>query len=122
MTPNSANDRIFLTHILSCVARIREYTGNNREVFFNSSLVQDASIRNLQILAESTQQLSETLKKTRKDIPWREISGFRNVIAHNYLGVDLNVVWSVIELDLDPLNEAADEMLRTLDFKSQDSL
>ncbi len=64
-------------------------------------------------LAESTQNLSDSLKKTQPNIPWKEISGFRNAIAHGYLGVDLNLIWSVIESDLGPLNDAVEEMLET---------
>jgi uncharacterized protein with HEPN domain len=60
-------------------------------------------IRNLQILAESSQRLSSEIKGTEPQIPWRELSGFRNVIVHGYLGVDLAAFSLVVEQDLPPL-------------------
>ena len=73
-------------------------------------LVQDAVIRNLQTLAESSQRLSTDIKVTEPRIPWRELAGFRNVIVHGYLGIDLGAVWLVVELDLPALSDAVDRM------------
>ena len=79
-----------------------------------SSLVQDAVVRNLQTLAESSQRLSDEIKATEPQIPWRELGGFRNVIVHGYLGLDLEAVWRVIAQDLDPLADAIARMLSRL--------
>lgn len=78
--------------------------------FDASSLVQDAVIRNLQTLTESSQRLSDELKATEPQIPWRELAGFRNVIVHGYLGVDLGAVWLVVEQDLPALDDAVSRM------------
>ncbi len=67
-------------------------------------------IRNLQTLAESSQRLSDELKATEAQIPWRELAGFRNVIVHGYLGVDLGAVWLVVEQDLPALSDALARM------------
>ena len=67
-------------------------------------------IRNLQTLAESSQRLSSEIKGTEPQIPWRELAGFRNVIVHGYLGVDLGAVWLVVEQDLPPLTAAVTRM------------
>lgn len=115
MRPTAASDRLMLAHILDCIQQIQEYTGNNPEAFFNSRIVQDAAVRNLQVLAESTQKLSDPIKATRQDIPWREIAGFRNVLVHGYLSLDLEAVWAVIEHNLEDLAEAAEEMLLIAD-------
>lgn len=64
-----------------CIERIREYTAGDRSRFEDSRLVQDAVIRNLQTLTESSQRLSDELKATEQQVPWRELAGFRNVIA-----------------------------------------
>lgn len=72
--------------------------------------MQDAVIRNLQTLAESSQRLSNHIKGTEPQIPWRELAGFRNVIVHGYLGVDLGAVWLVVEQDLPTLAAAVDRM------------
>lgn len=110
MTPGPQADRVLLAHMRDCLARIHEYTGAQRARFDGSRLVQDAVIRNLQTLAESSQRLSSDIKATEAQIPWRELSGFRNVIVHGYLGVDLEAVWLVVEQDLPALAEALDRM------------
>ena len=106
MTDAPANDLALLDHILACIRRIREYTGSSRSTFLASSMVQDAVIRNLQTLAESTQRISQAAKDAEPTVPWRSIAGFRNVLAHGYLSVDLDVVWSVVAQDLPALEEA----------------
>ena len=110
MTPGVESDLLLLGHIRQCIGRIREYTGGQRTIFYDSQLVQDAVVRNLQTLAESTQRLSAPLKTTEPDVPSSAISGFRNVLAHNYLGIDPEVVWSVVEKDLPELSAAIERM------------
>jgi uncharacterized protein with HEPN domain len=112
--PGPEADRVLLAHMLDCLTRINEYTGHERARFDGSHLVQDAVIRNLQTLAESSQRLSADIKATEAHIPWRELSGFRNVIVHDYLGVDLDAVWLVVVQDLPPLSEALRRMVLRL--------
>ena len=97
-----------------CLDRIHEYANGERARFNASRLVQDAVIRNLQTLAESSQRLSDEIKRTEPQIPWRELSGFRNVIVHGYLGVDLAAAWLVVEQDLPALAEAVNRMAARL--------
>lgn len=115
MNSVALSDQVLLAHIQECIQRIQDYTGGERETFFSSQLVQDAVVRNLQTLAESTQRLSDVLKASEPGIPWRSIVGFRNVLAHGYLGLDQEVVWSVIEQDLPKLTEAVDRMAATFE-------
>jgi uncharacterized protein with HEPN domain len=75
-------------------------------------------IRNLQTLAESSQRLSMEIKSTEPHIPWRELAGFRNVIVHGYLGIDLGAVWLVVEQDLPSLTEAVNRMSTQLGLDS----
>ena len=110
MRSASETDAVLLAHIRQCLGRIEEYTEEGRDTFFESTLVQDAVVRNLQTLAESTQRLSDEIKATRPEVPWLEIAGFRNVVVHEYLAVDLETVWSVVEMDLSPLCEAIEAM------------
>lgn len=110
MTPGPQADRVLLAHMRDCLARIHEYTGAQRARFDGSRLVQDAVLHNLKTLAESSQRLSSDIKATEAQIPWRELSGFRNVIVHGYLGVDLEAVWLVVEQDPPALAEALDRM------------
>lgn len=72
MTPGPDADRVLLAHMRDCLDRIAEYTGGDRSRFDASRLVQDAVIRNPQTLAESSQRLSNELKATEAQIPWRD--------------------------------------------------
>lgn len=114
MNPGPEADRVLLVHMRECLDRILEYTNAERMRFDASRLVQDAVIRNLQTLAESSQRLSSEIKGTEPQIPWRELAGFRNVIVHGYLGVDLGAVWLVVEQDLPSLSEAVNRMATRL--------
>lgn len=105
-------DSVLPAHMLDCLDRIREYTNGERARFDASRLVQDAVVRNLQTLAESSQRLSSEIKATEPQVPWRELSGFRNVIVHGYLGVDLPAVWLVVEQDLPTLTSAIRRMVK----------
>lgn len=89
-------DKVYLEYILYCIDKIQEYSQGGKEEFFSNLMVQDAIIR-----AESTQRLSEELKANMTEVNWRNISGFRNILVHDYLGgIDINTVWDVVENDL----------------------
>ncbi len=113
---NPERDRVYLTHILECIDRIRDYTGRRRDTFMNNSMVQDAVLRRLQTMAESTQQLSDDLKADAPDVDWRALSGFRNVLVHDYLnGIDLERVWDAISNYLSGLESAVKRLSEGLE-------
>ena len=104
------DDALYLRHILECIRRIDEHAAAGRDAFLASHTLQDATLRNLQTLSEATQRLSDAAKANRPEIPWSNIAGFRNVLVHNYLGIDLGLVWTVIERDLPPLKQAVESL------------
>ncbi len=108
------DDRVYLKHILRCVARIEQYTVGGRESFFASPLIQDGVIRNLQTLAESSQRLSEGVKTTQSAVDWKGLAGFRNVLVHDYLGVDLEYVFLAVEQEVPILKRACEASLAAL--------
>ena len=114
MTPDAHSDQVLLEHIRECITRIQDYTAGGRSAFYEALLVQDAVVRNLQVLSESTQRLSDSIEHTEPDIPWRAIRDFRNVLTHGYLQIDTEVVWSVVEKDLPALADAVDRMISVL--------
>jgi len=77
----------------------------------DSSLIQDAIIRNLQVLSESTQRLSDAAKESMSEVDWFKIAGFRNVLVPDYLGIDIERVWNILEKDLPALKKAVQKML-----------
>jgi uncharacterized protein with HEPN domain len=106
------DDKLYLIHINECIHRIEEYLGDGGEVaFMASNLVQDAIIRNLQILSESAIRISDEMQEKHPTMEWFKIRGFRNLLVHDYLGVDLEMVWNIIERDLPKLKAAIGEMI-----------
>jgi uncharacterized protein with HEPN domain len=106
------DDRLYLIHICECIERIELYiAGKDRKEFSVSIFLQDAVIRNLQIMAESTQRLSDEAKERENSIDWFRIAGLRNVLVHDYLGIDIERVWNILEIDLPILKKAVQRMM-----------
>jgi uncharacterized protein with HEPN domain len=108
------DDRLYLIHVRESIARIEEYTGEGREAFFADIRTQDAVLRNLQTLAESTQRLSVDLRAAHPDVDWRGISGLRNILVHDYLGINLVRVWEIVDHDLPLLKRQIEACLTGL--------
>ena len=105
------DDIVYLHHIRECIRRIDENVAGGRDRFMKSHTLQDAVVRNLQTMAESTQRLSDTLKTTRPEIEWHRIAAFRNVLVHDYLGMDMERIWEIIHRDVPVLKQAVLSML-----------
>jgi uncharacterized protein with HEPN domain len=98
------DDRLYIYRIPDCIGRIQRHCHGGAQVFFGSDLVQDAVLRNLQILAESTQRISDGLKVRHPEVDWRGIAGFRNILVHDYLGINLERVWEIVSIHLPVLS------------------
>ncbi|MCH8225172.1 MAG: DUF86 domain-containing protein [Chloroflexi bacterium] len=109
------DDKPYLLHIRECIARILTFTEEGERSFFADVRTQDAVIRNLQVLAESTQRISEYTKTRHPEVPWHEIAGFRNVVVHRYLGIDLQQIWIIVEQNLAGLQGQVEAMLQNLE-------
>jgi len=94
------DDRLYLHHIKEAIEWIEEFTRGGELEFFADRKTQDAVLRNLHTLSESTQHLSNELKEQHPDVDWRTIAALRNVVVHDYLGVDLDRIWDIVEDDL----------------------
>ena len=106
------DDRLYLTHIAECIDRIEEYTVSGRDNFMANRLTQDAVIRNFEIIGEAAKRISGGTLGKVPEIPWRDVAGFRDVLIHDYSGVDYEEVWNIIENDLDNLKEAVKYLLK----------
>jgi len=103
---------VFLRHVLLCVDRIGEYTRDGREAFFADRKTQDAVVRNLEVIGQAVRDLDLTrLSQTTPNVPWTQIAAMRNVLAHQYLGVDLQLVWNVVQNELPGLRIAVAALL-----------
>jgi uncharacterized protein with HEPN domain len=102
----------YALHILDAIGRIRLIRA--RGDLTQDQVLYDAALRNLQTLSEATQQLPDSLKAQHPAVPWREISGFRNILVHNYLGhIDAATVAAVVDNHLDALAHAVSAMLHS---------
>jgi uncharacterized protein with HEPN domain len=102
--------RVYLIHIRDCIQRVKQYTQEGKEVFFNDIKTQDAVLRNIQVMCESVQKLPSDWKDVYPETEWANIAGFRNRLTHEYLSVDLNIVWNVIEKYLPDLEKTIEAM------------
>lgn len=102
--------QVYAQHILDAIGKIGRIT--QRGDLTRDDVLYDACLRNLQTLSEATRQLPDGLKQRYPAIPWKQISGFRNILVHNYLGdIDAQTVDSVIQRNLPPLKSAVQDML-----------
>jgi uncharacterized protein with HEPN domain len=105
------DDTVYLHHIEDCIRRIEDDVAKGEKRFLESHTLQDAVIRNLQTLSESTQRLSDKLKSAYPEIEWLRIGAFRNVLVHDYLGIDLERIWEITQRDVPRLKKAVLAML-----------
>ncbi|WP_047985872.1 HepT-like ribonuclease domain-containing protein [Ornithinibacillus californiensis] len=108
------NDKIYLLHILECIINIESYIPNGENDFFSSKLIQDAVIRNLEIVGEATKRVSKDFREQHSHVPWREMAGLRDVLIHDYFGVDNEIVWNVVEKEIPLLKDKISDLLDRL--------
>ena len=102
-----------LHHILDAPAEIESYIqGNSFEIFFNNSMMRYAVIKQLEIIGEAANNLSEKLQLENNHIEWSKIASLRNLLVHEYFGVDSMLIWQIVTLDLPVLKS---EVIRLLD-------
>ena len=109
------DDQMRLQHILDAIERIESYTKSGAETFFTNSMVQDAVVRNIQIIGEASRALSAGFKEAHPDIPWREIAASRNMLVHEYFRVDLEIIWTDVRESLTRVKVAIQTHLEGLD-------
>lgn len=112
----NAERRIFLIHALDCLDFIAEQLPSlDKQSFLDNRLVRDALLRNLEIIGQSFKDYGlEQLETSHPAIRWRQIAGFRNQLAHEYLGLDHELIWGILEQHLLPLRQALSEHIETL--------
>jgi uncharacterized protein with HEPN domain len=105
------DDRERLLDIQEAIDRIQKYAARGRETFEREELVQNWIVHHLQILGEAARSLSLVLKARHPEVPWAKIIGMRNVLVHDYFGMDADIVWSAVERDLPDLKRKVEAML-----------
>lgn len=105
------SDALYLADIAERIRRVQASAAEGESTFTASVEKQDAILHNLQLLGESAKRISEDLKKRHAEIPWRDIAAFRNVIVHDYLGVDLALVWGIVSQRIPELQQQIKRIL-----------
>jgi uncharacterized protein with HEPN domain len=116
MFNTSQKDYYCLQNMQDAIAKINEYTAefDSADAFYADGQAFDAVLMNFIVIAEMVDKLSETLKdNTDNSIDWHRIKGFRNIIAHNYFGIDAEEVWQIIHNDLLTLHTQIDDLIGT---------
>jgi len=111
------DDRIYLLHVRDAILYIVNYTSAGKESFFSDRKTQDAVVRNLEIIGEAIKRVSIALKEAHPDIAWKPIAGMRDKLIHDYFGVNLQLVWDVVEGDLPVLQQKIVRLLEAIGEK-----
>lgn len=100
------DDLIFIEHILDSVNAIEKFSkGINKDNLISDRLRQSGIVREIEVIGEAVKNISESLKNKHREIEWKEIVGTRDKMIHHYFGVDLNIVWDIIKINLPDLKE-----------------
>ena len=100
------SDAVFLAHILDAINVIESYTtGLTYEGFYDTRLVQDGVIRQLEIIGEASRNLSDEFRTQNSDLPWQQIIGLRNRLIHAYFDVSLGIIWDIVQDDIPPMKQ-----------------
>jgi len=101
--------------MLGAIEKIQRYTSNTSyESFKNDELVQDATIRNLEILGEAAKKIPEETKQTYSDVEWRKVAGLRDILIHDYFGIDIVIIWDVIQNKLPSLQKSLRKIIEII--------
>ena len=105
------DDRAYLEHIRDALERIVEYAAGGRDAFFADAKTQDAIVRNLEIIGEAAKRVSSETRGRAPDVPWKAVAGMRDKLIHDYFGINLEIVWRVVERDVPVLRENVRRLL-----------
>ena len=113
------DDAELLRDILEAIERTEKYAARGRHVFDRDELIQIWVIHHVQIIGEAAGKLSGGVRERHPEVPWARIVAMRNVLVHDYFGIDLNEVWSAVEHDLPDLKRKVEAIVQELGGEPQ---
>jgi uncharacterized protein with HEPN domain len=106
---------VYIRHIHDAIVWIEDYTrGMNLEEFRENHMAQDAVLKQIEVIGEAAKHLPQEFTDLHPGIPWKDIVGMRDIIVHNYFGVDIIAAWKTVSIDIPVLKEAIDKILGNL--------
>ena len=100
------DDQIYIDHIKQSIDRILEYISDKKHAeFIEDFKTQDAVVRQLEIIGEATKRISKDLREKNKEVPWSDMAGMRDILIHDYIDVDFEIVWKTASEKIPQLKE-----------------
>jgi len=107
------NTKVYLNDIYECILKIEEYLeGFSEERFYEDYEKQDSVLRRLEIIGEAVEQLPDEVKEKYPKIPWKDIAGTRDVLIHEYSGVNMRRIWKTVSKDIPELKKNVEKILK----------
>lgn len=108
-------DRQRLLHILESIVEIEQYTSEaNFQAFLENSMMRFACVKQMEIIGEAANYITDETKSKFSDIQWRQIIGLRHILVHEYFGIDNNLIWQIIANDIPQLKKSIQKVLDSL--------
>ena len=106
------SDKVRLQHILDAITEIEKYILNvEYREFENNSMMRFACIKQMEIIGEASNHITPITKQKFSEIEWEKITGMRNILVHEYFGVDISIVWQIIKKDIPLLKQKVSDIL-----------
>ncbi len=104
--------KVYLEDILEAIGKVREYTsGMSQATFFDDSKTVDAVVRNLEIIGEAVKNIPEDIRSRYPDVEWKKIGGLRDILIHEYFGIDVEIIWDILQVKLPILENQVKKIL-----------
>lgn len=118
MKKEKKDPSVFLEHILESIGRIEEYAKRkSKKEFLDDYEKQDAIIKRLEVIGEAVKNIPRDIKKKYPEVPWKKIAGMRDILIHEYFGIDLDLVWKIIIKDIPKFKKQILELLAEIFYQ-----